>query len=205
MPEPVSTPAKPPAIKAPVKATPAPAKTPPVKTPPVKVAPAPAPEPTPEPAFNEFSDLASLVEAANDPNDEAAAVEAANQLKAQAFNAGYTQEDIDAAPDWQAVADMIGQPKGDGTDPNFVPDSGTSEADAEPEAEEGLKVGDVFKYQPMDAKTKKPKIHPTTKKPVLVEVEVKAVHADKEAVDILNLEDNKTTYKNVPWDRLVGE
>lgn len=153
-----------------------------------KKAPEPQPEPEPQGEFNEFAgDLDSLVAAA--PNDESAV----ERLTEMALAAGVSQEDIDNAPDWEAVATAIRE--AENASPN------TEETEPEPE-EFKPSVGDVYKYQPTDPKTKKPMVNPKTKKAIKVEVEVTKVNEKNHTVELKNLDDGKTKYVGIGWDLL---
>ncbi len=128
--------------------------------------------------FDEFGDLGSLVEAANAQDEEAA-----TKLKEMALAAGVEEADVDAAGDWQEVADMI-TAAGAGAEETVEP-----EGPADPE------VGQVFSYKPLDPKTKKP-----VKKSV--QVEVISVDDNKKTVGLKNLATPKVIYKGVKWDAL---
>jgi hypothetical protein len=75
-------------------------------------------------------------------------------------------------------------------------------AEEEPAEEEFKpKLKEVYKYQPIDPKTKKPAVNPKTKKAKLVEVEIKAVNPKLKTVDVKNLDDGKML-KGIKWDKL---
>lgn len=129
----------------------------------------------------------ALLEQAN-AGDEAAQ----QRLVELAVEAGYAQEDAWQAPSYDAVVEMINNPK--------TGDEGEAAAETPPAK------GEVYKYQPVDPKTKKPIIDPKTKKPrAPVDCQVKAVDADKRTVDLLNSVDKKTLYKGVSWDALIRD
>jgi hypothetical protein len=152
------------------------------------------PEPEPGPEFNEFQDLDSLGEAAQENGEDGAI----DRLTEMALAAGMTQEDIDGAESWLAVVQFIKE------NPTTPEDSTEGEEEPEPEPE-GPKVDDVYKYQPNDPKTKKPAINPKTKKPLIVECTVTRVAERKQTVDLLNLDDGKTVYKAVAWTALIRD
>ncbi len=140
-------------------------------------------------------DLDSQAELA-DGDDEETAVPAREAITAAAVAAGWTEAQVEGYPsNW---TDLVAALKGGEGPPE------AEEEAAEPE-DEGIKEGDVYKYQPIDPKTKKGMINPKTKKAVKVECEVKKVDKKKETVDLLNLDDKKTKYANVPWDKLEGD
>ncbi len=146
---------------------------------------------TDTPAEDEVVDYAALGEAA-DAGDS----EAAEKVQQAALDAGVNQGDIDSAANWVAVAQLIESGSGG--------DEGTGEAQTTDEEEWVPKVEDVYKYKPMDAKTKKP-----VKK--AIEVEVLTVDAENQTVDLAALDNKKTdpktkkvipTYRKVGWDKL---
>lgn len=161
----------------PVKANPPAAK---------KVAPKPAPEPEPEPEEEPPFDLEAVLEAANNGDEDAN-----QQLKDKALELGIDESEVDNAESWDAVAEMIREKEAGGT------------AEEEPEPEEFVpKVLDVYFYQLIDLKTKKPTVDPKTKKPSKpVEVEIKTVDPKKKTCTVKNLSNNQL-YKDVPFDRL---
>lgn len=191
--ETASQPAAKPAPSKPAAAKPA-AK-PPTKAP----AKAPEPEPEPEPEFNEV-DNEQLIESDDfealgtsaDGDDQ----EARDRLTTLALEAGWEQDQIDnGVESWTELANMLAA----GSKP------AEPEAEAAEEKEWEPTVGDVYRFQPIDPKTKKPAMNPKTKKPLKIECEVKAVDKKAKTVDLVNLDDNKTKYSKVKWGDLEGD
>lgn len=118
---------------------------------------------------DEFGDLDSLATAADSGNEKAMA-----ELKSQALAAGASEEDVDGAENWAAVAAMI---------------SGAGDTSAEepaPEEEEWKPAkGQVYLYKFLDPKTKKP-----AKKGS--EAEILSVDEVAQTVTIKNLTTGKT-------------
>lgn len=142
-------------------------------------------EPEPEPAFDEFNDIETLVSRADDTNeDEADQLAARDRLTEMAIEAGHSQEAVDAASSWQEVADMIG-----------TPPSATND-DAAAGEWEGPEKGQVFGYVPLDPKTKKPG-------KTSYDCEVTAVNKKARTCDLKNIDNAKLgPYKGVSWDEL---
>ncbi len=134
--------------------------------------------------FSEFEDLDSLAEQAEEGNTDAR-----KKLNQAGLDAGISQEDIDAAPDWATLVNLI---QGGGLDP--VEDNG-DEPDADAEEFEP-EVGGVFGYSYKD---------PKTKKVVTVQCEVLKVNKKVQTVDLLNLDNRKNKYPGVAWDDLIRE
>lgn len=128
-----------------------------------------------EPPADEVS-LADLAEAADSKDEDAMAA-----LKAKAEEAGLTEEDIDNAANWAAVAELIENGK-------------PPEEEAAPEEVVPSK-GDVFKYAPLD-KTGKKRGKP-------VEVEVLLVDKKTSSCTVKNLDDGKSQYKAVKFAELI--
>lgn len=144
-------------------------------------------------AADEAPDYAALGEAA-DGGDE----EAAKQLLELAKAAGFTKKQAeDDYENWTSLAEAIAEKTAG------EPGEGEGEPEPEPEEEEPKipAKGEVYNYQAIDPKTKKPAVN-KMKKPVLVSVEVTAVDKAKETVTLKNLDDGKTVYKAVPFDQL---
>jgi hypothetical protein len=159
-----------------------------------KVVQAPAPEPESGP---EFGDLDSLAERASPPTDDA---KAQDELRRLANEAGITDEQVDQAESWQAVADLISE--GTNTDPGLeggteeAVDTGSEEGDVtEPEGKESPGAGSPVRYRPVDPKTKKPQKR-------AIECVVTAVNEAKGTADIRSLDNAKVVYKAVAWDDL---
>lgn len=137
-------------------------------------------------SFTEFGDVASLLEKANE-GDEASQ----QSLMDMAKQAGISDDDIQNAPDWQTLVDMI---------------SGAGDAGAVQEEEEAAEeekdwipeVGDVYYYKPIDPKTKKPG-------KVAKECEVKTINNKARTFDLVPLDNKKLTYPKVSWDAIESE
>lgn len=165
---------------------------------------APPDVPTEEPApvegdpgiYDDSSDVASLVEVAKNDDDPRQA-EAQAKLNEMAVAAGHSDESVNLAESWDAVAEMISTPPGD---------------DAAPEPEWEPAKGDPYKIPSIDPKTKKPAVNPKTKKPVLIEVEVLTVDKAKKTVTAKNLDTGKPIVGadpkkslQIPWGDLVRD
>lgn len=137
-------------------------------------------------SFNEFEDLTSLRESAE--QDDPAAQK---KLKDMATKAGMSKSEFDSA-DWSEVVAYIERNSGG------VGES-TEEVSEEPE-KFVPEVGASYHYNPIDPKTKKP-ILDAKKKPKLIEVEVTAVDEDKEVASVKDLT-TKTLYKGVRFSSL---
>lgn len=103
--------------------------------------------------------------------------EARDKLQEAATAAGL---DPDSYPSWAELGAALAE---------------GSPEDAPAEEEIAPEVGNIFFYKPVDPKTKKP-----AKK--AIECEVKAVFAAAKKVNLLNLDDKKTSYKSIPWSEL---
>ncbi len=136
------------------------------------------------PAFDEFGDIDSLVETASSDEESQERTEAQQRLEAMAKEAGISDEDIAAAVSWQALSELIGG--GPSTEP------GDDGAAVTP------KAGEVWKFFPVDPKTKKP-----GKKAV----QVKIVKVDEKGrtVSAKNLDNPKLTYASIGFDDLVED
>lgn len=142
-------------------------------------------------------DLAEVAELAQKGSDDAI-----EKMQRLAQEAGVTQDDVDGAANWGEVAELIMAARG-GSTTSGDDDAKTEE---EPPADEAPKKGAVYFFQPIDPKTKKPYIDPKTKKAKkAIECEVLAVNKHKETVELLNLDDKKTKYKDVAWSDLQTE
>lgn len=165
---------------------------------PGKKAPPPPPaedEELGEESFDEFSNdsgtqtLTQLGEAA-DGGDEAAK----EALITRAEAAGFTTDDVAGADSWGAVAEMI-----EGAEANAGETQGEESAAEEPAEEQETEwepsVGDVYKYRPID---------PKTKRPTAKSIECEVLRVDKKArmCDLRNMDDRKTLYKTISWDKL---
>lgn len=115
------------------------------------------------------------------------------QLKAFAIEAGVEEKAIEDADNWAAVVGMI-QAVSSGGEPSTEEEPVAEEAPWQPDK------GDLYLYGPVD-KNGKPVLD-AKKKPKKVEVEVIAVSAKKQVVDLVNNADKKTKYLGVKWDAL---
>lgn len=135
-------------------------------------------------------DLDALLASAND-DDSPDQTTSQETLRAHAMSLSVTEEQLDEAADWDAIVGLINE-------------AGTAPVDANAAADEPEAVtwskSDVALYQPIDPKTKKPKVD-AKKKPVRVECEVLAVDKKKETVDLKDLDSGKVI-KAVPFDKL---
>lgn len=142
-----------------------------------------------EPGDTEESvdDLDALAEQA-DGGDE----DAQKALQAAATEAGIEEDAIAAVETWAELVGMINEStQGDGGgEEEAAEEEAAEEETADPAKEE------VHGYCPLDPKTKKP-----VKKPV--ECEVIKVDKKLKTVDLKNLDNPKTIYKGVKWDKLV--
>ena len=156
------------------------------------------PEPEPEPDFDETQDLDSLAAKADAKKPDKAAME---QLEQFALQAGIDQDAINAADNWAAVVEMI---NAGGAEAVQEEEEAAEEETAEDETPVEPNKGDVYKYQAIDPKTRKPLLDPRTKKAKKpVEVEVVAVNKKAGLVDLKSLDDPKVLYKSVPYDQLL--
>lgn len=144
------------------------------------------PEPELEPVqqeFDEFQDIDSLVLKANDEEDPDGAKEAQARLKGAAIASGYDEEAVDAAEDWQAVADMISSNQGDTT---------TEDNEVEIEEVAAPKKGDVMVMS---------KKNPRTKKMEDIEVEITKINTKDNTCDV-KLTSDHTKVTGVDLDSL---
>lgn len=123
-------------------------------------------------------DFDTLIEAANGGDEDAQ-----KQLQAAALEAGASQEDVDNAPDWSAVA-------------NLAQAQATEEEQPAEETPFKPAVREVYFFKPTVKDAKSGKLVKAKKS---VECEVKAVDEKGETVNLLNLDDKKTQYKGVKW------
>lgn len=142
-------------------------------------------------------DLDALAKVADDKKrrDAATAAEAINEY---ALKIGLTEEEISDATSWKACVKLIRDKQAESAEP---------EQEEEPAAEEeeewtGPKKGEIYKFKPIDPKTKKPFIDPKTKrekKPI--ECEVLSADTKLKTCKLKSLDDNKE-YAGVKWDSL---
>lgn len=144
--------------------------------------------PTPEPAlpFDDQGDIDSLVQRAE--NEEEAA---RDRLTDMAIKAGYTQAEIDEAPNWAALSEMILAPREEGTT------TATEEAAEETTEEWVPEVGNVVMYKPINPKTKQPAKD-------AVECEIVVVNPTNQTANLKNLDKPGVIYTQVKWDRIEG-
>lgn len=140
--------------------------------------------------FNEFAgaqeaqadgevDLDALMALVSDETPEGQA--AREKIKELAMGLGMTEDDVDNADSWDAVAAKMAELSADGDAQAEA--AGVTEAPAA-----GLAKDDVVFYQPIDPKTNKPAMKPN-KKPLLVEGVIVEVKGDK--ATFKKLEDGK--------------
>lgn len=133
-----------------------------------------------DPADLDQSDLDSLAKRA-DKGDEKAAL----LLSEMAQQHGVTEEEIQNTGSWVEVAELA----------KAADQGGDESKGSEDEEEEFLpEIGDVYKYAPIDPKTKKVG--------KLVEVEVKAVNPGAKTVDLENISNRKLKYMKVMFEKL---
>lgn len=176
----------PPAKAAPAKApvaTSAPAK--PTPKGPAKSPPAPVSDNT----FDDMGDLSSLAARATADDEEAQ-----NQLREFAITAGATDEEVDNAPSWDYVVEKMILKTPDAPEPS----GGTDATEPADEGDDQIKVTYVYKFRPIDKKTRKPA-------KTAIEVEVEAVDPESRTADILSLVDRKTRWEGVSWDALEDD
>lgn len=132
-------------------------------------------------------DLTALVEACGVDGDEGTTAQ--QTLRELANAAGVTDEQINDVQSWQEVVDLMA--------------AATSGGDAAEPA--GPKAGDTGKYEIPILDKGKPVMDKVTKRPKkkAVDVEVKEVNGDKSTYVLKNLEDGKSIYKDVPFDKLL--
>lgn len=136
--------------------------------------------PEPESSTDEEPDLDALAEAA-DGGD----AEAAEKLAALATEAGYDEDTVKGADNWAEVVGLI----------RLGTDDGTS-AEGEATVEEWKPVeGDVYKFKPIDPKTKKPVAK-------FVECTILEVNEEKKTVKVNRNDTNKPYPMSVKWDAL---
>lgn len=126
----------------------------------------------------------------DDPNTEAAG----NQLTDLAKEVGVDEATIESAQNWQEVADLITAAQSES--------EGKSETEVAAEQQWSPKVGEAYRYQANDPKTKKPAINTKTKKPLLSDVEILEVDEKAQTVTLKNLTNTKIKYSKVPWASL---
>lgn len=153
-------------------------------------------KPVPEPVieepqaveFSEFEDISSLVERANN-NDQ----QAQQSLIELAVAAGYDDDTVKAADTWEAVAEMTqGQTETAAEEPQAV--EVVEEVIEEVIEESPFKIGNCFRFKAAD---------PTTKKPETVPVEIVSVNEVKGTVGIKHLKEPKRQWRNVPFAQLL--
>jgi len=137
----------------------------------------------------ESPDYEALAETADSKDKKRAkeAEEAASVIQEAAKERGV---DFEAYGSWAEVVEAMNSESSEAEEQ-------AEEAETEVEQEEPApSKGDVVSYKPIDPKTKK-----LVKK--AVECEVIKVYGPKKKADLKNLENGKTVYKDVSWDRLA--
>jgi hypothetical protein len=115
--------------------------------------------------------------------------EAGDKLAEIAKARGVSEAQIETATSWAEVVKMIRGGGGSSSAPSVTVDDAGAAADWKPEK------GDVYKFSPVDPKTKKP-----VKK--AVEVVVESVDVTTKKVTLKNLDNPKLIYNGVDWDKL---
>lgn len=123
-------------------------------------------------------DLGQLLVLAN-AEDETART----RLQELAVAAGASPEEVEQAPDWEAVVALI---QGDASEESPI--------DGEP-ADDFPEVGAAYAFHPLDPKTRKP-----TKR--AVEAKVLSKDEGAQTCTLLNVADGKTRYLNILWTSL---
>lgn len=136
-------------------------------------------DPDADGGYTDGGDLSSLVATASDDNDPGQA-DAQARLKELAMAAGHDEGTVDAADDWQAVADLAAS----------GPEEGGGEEQAPPTP---------AKTEVWTAKLKDPKNPKAAAKKV--ECTVTAVNEEKRTAD-LRRNDTKAVVKGVSWDAM---
>lgn len=146
------------------------------------------PAPAPEPEYGPPDELNEVPEAGEGEQDlDALAAEAVDSEAAQqqltdlAVANGVSEDQIAAAASWEEVVELIR--------------AASEEAEEANEEEWKPAVEQVYRYRPLDAKTKKPVKNS-------VEAEVIKVDEAKRTVDLRNLDNPKVQYKAVKWEAL---
>lgn len=133
-------------------------------------------------AFDETNDLDGLLAKA-----KAKDAKAQTELREMAARAGYSEEEIDGTDTWEDLVGLISNPKEEGAGGK------EDEPPPAPPAYVPSKEDNVY-------------FRPTGKdgKPVRrdVECEVTRVNKKDDTCDLLNLDDRRTVYKAVPWDKI---
>lgn len=133
--------------------------------------------------MDEFGGLDDLVRQASPEGGENRAVQ--DELEAMAERAGYTKEEVQAAPDWSSIADMVRNPREVQKEAPSTPEPSTNNV---PE------VGAAVKYYPLDPKTNKPRVRG-------IACTVTGVNARRKSADLRGA-DNKTSFSNVPFTEI---
>ena len=146
-----------------------------------------------QPTEEQERDYVALAAVADSTDKKKAheAEEAAGILQSAAKEAGIDFESYDS---WEDVAEALVTGS---TDDAESEEEASEEQEAEDEEEVVPAKGDVVNYKPLDPKTKKPMRKP-------VECEIVKVYGPKKKADLKNLENNKTVYKDVDWDKLIA-
>lgn len=148
-------------------------------------------ETTEEEASSEGEDdgLDALAEKANG-DDQKAQKEIVKRAKA----AGMSQDDIDGKDNWTEVIEAIREASA-GTEEEATEEEAEEVIEEEEEEKEFVPVkGSVYKYKPVDPKTKKAG--------KAIEVDVTSVDKKAKKVDAKNLDSGKVL-KGIPWDKLI--
>lgn len=141
-------------------------------------------------------DLTALGKAAD--KKPKADMEAQQTLMAAGLQVGMTEKEMESATNWAAVAKEVGKRnEAAGGEEETSEETTEEETTEEATEEEEWKPAkeEVYLYKPLD---------PTTKKRAAkgVECEVLEVDEEKKTVTILNLDNKKTKYAKIPWDKL---
>lgn len=124
------------------------------------------------------------------------------RLQDLALEAGVSEERINKAKNWKAVAEMMhvleAAEKGEGREDTEEEQDEVVEEEEETVAEPAAPVkGDNAWYKPLIVKGDK-----KVRSAKAIECDIAAVDAKAKTVTLKNLDDGKTVYKNVAWDKL---
>lgn len=136
---------------------------------------------------DEAVDIDALVATASQADDEAETVAAREQIEALGEQWGVHEEVVNAN-DWEAAGEVL---KG----AQLVSDA---DAPAEEEAPWEPAVGEIYRYRPIDPKTKKAVAK-------AINVEVSAVYPKTSTVDVFNPKDKKAKWLKVKWDAIIHD
>lgn len=106
--------------------------------------------------------------------------DAVNQINQAMLDAGFTAKQVEKYDSWTDAVEALKEKMG--------------ADEPEPAASESVEVGQVYKYQPLDPKTKK--------LGKAIDVEVSKVNVKARTADVFSLDDKKRKWAGVSFDRL---